>query len=227
MGVDYFSCSGCQEIICDAGEFYICESCSSYFCADCFCKLENDGFKDSENGLDACWFCTNKRELRRVNNEEFIEWLLEVSGKSREDYLNYLAGKGEFDILTEEEDDDDSGGDYQIDEEKVINLAHAIKKYFIRDNPTNSKFYDNPDDCYDGISLGSERVFEFIVSVIESGKYEKFLANPFDGDIMKHLRRDVSCGNSSCLYLIPLVPVTYQEPSVELLNKIFDIIRMH
>lgn len=108
MGVDYFPCKGCQEIICDCGEFYRCE-CSS-FCVDCFKELERDGFRYSKNRLDACWFCTKNRELRRVTNEELLEWLMKISGKSSDDYLNHLAEQGEFNTLdnsTEDSSDQD------------------------------------------------------------------------------------------------------------------------
>lgn len=124
-----------------------------------------------------------------------------------------------------------------IFEEKILALAGATKMYFEKDPPEHNKFYDRPGDCYDGISRGSEELYNFFESVIMSGKkeYTEFYNNPFKGDVMLFLKRRVSCGNSSCLYFDAtlfenLRLTTWQQltdeyyPSVELLNKIFDII---
>lgn len=121
-------------------------------------------------------------------------------------------------------------------EEKILNLAKATKLYFRKDSPKSNRFYDNIGDCYDGICLCSQEVYKFYENIIMSGKnlYLEFIDNPFRGDIMLYLTRDVSCGNSSCLYLDfrYFQPYTSWEklsgdiysPSVELVNKIFDII---
>lgn len=118
MGVDYFPCAGCQEIICDCGEFYVCQICSDYFCPECYKKLRKDGFEHSENGLQSCWFCTKDRQLRRVTNEELVKWLMKISGKSSEDYLNYLAEQGEFDPSSENSEENTSDQDSSDQEDQ-------------------------------------------------------------------------------------------------------------
>ena len=131
---------------------------------------------------------------------------------------------------------------HDIDEQyrdAVIQIGHAVSRYFDTDSPDN---YNPTGDCYDGINLGSEEVLEFADTIIMSGRdaYEKFLSDPFDGRIMSFLRRDISCGNSSCYYLEnPAKPeLTYQQllkrhnidssqplsSDIPFLNELFDIV---
>jgi hypothetical protein len=115
----------------------------------------------------------------------------------------------------------------QHDEDKLIALSYAIREYFTRDDPKGERFYERPDDCYDGICMDSKDLFDYMNSVIASGDevYANFIKNPFEGDIMKFLKRGASCGNSSCLYLIPYnAHLETKYPTVEFLNKIFGII---
>ena len=128
----------------------------------------------------------------------------------------------------------------KIFEEKILNLAKVVSLYFEKDPPENNRFYAHIGDCYDGICVHSEDYFNFFETIIMSGKNKcvEFIANPFRGDIMFFLKRDISCGNSSCLYLdfsyIHEEYITFTSwnqlsnnnnyPSVELCNKIFDII---
>lgn len=88
-------------------------------------------------------------------------------------------------------------------EEKILNLAKATKLYFERDSPDNERFYERKGDCYDGICMSSEDLYNLYENIIMSGKkeYLEFIDNPFKGDNMFFLKRDISCGNSSCLYL--------------------------
>jgi len=51
---------------------------------------ENDGERDE------CFFCTSKKEYREVSNDQFLEWLVEITGKSKQDYLDSLTEKGEI-----------------------------------------------------------------------------------------------------------------------------------
>ena len=128
-----------------------------------------------------------------------------------------------------------------IYKEKIEKLCNVTTEYFKKDPrnyPNNSRFYSRPGDCYDGIHMGSEHLYEFFDSIIMSGfeQFNKFIDNPFDGDIINYLRRDISCGNSSCLYFQPLLNInwyemknmpeefTKYEPSIEFLNRIFDLI---
>lgn len=114
MGVDYVPCAGCGETICDSGDFYICEPCGRWFCLGCFKELakdftqvnqitqSGDADENDENAegytFENCWYCTDKKSLRRVTDEEFIEWLVKISGKTHEDYLNYLLEQGQIEL---------------------------------------------------------------------------------------------------------------------------------
>lgn len=100
MGVEYFPCSNCGETICDCGDFTICESCGKYFCEQCDINLRSDkileNIQNESNECEECWYCTRNRKLRKVSDEEFIEWLVEISNKTHNDYLNHLVQKGEL-----------------------------------------------------------------------------------------------------------------------------------
>ena len=109
----------------------------------------------------------------------------------------------------------------------IIKLSHVIGNYFEKNDPEDLRFYERPEDCFDGICMDSDHMFKFMDSIIMEGKdtFDKFCNNPFDGDIMNYLRRDISCGNSTCLYLVPLSENrwTGYHPSIDFLNEIFDI----
>lgn len=100
MGVDYFPCFNCGETICDCGEFTICISCNNYFCEQCAIKLANDkmleNIQDESDECEECWYCTRNKALRKVSNEEFTEWLVKISDKTYNDYLNYLIQQGKL-----------------------------------------------------------------------------------------------------------------------------------
>jgi len=113
----------------------------------------------------------------------------------------------------------------------------ALANYFEKHSPRDRRFYHNPKDCYDGLCFRSEEAFETVEAYILLGKeaFEKFCANPFDGDILKHTRRDVSCGNSSCLYIVHPTEKRWKDivgheaywaecRTVDFLNEIFDVV---
>lgn len=138
----------------------------------------------------------------------------------------------------------------KIFRDKIIKMSNVIYQYFQKNNPKDSKFYDNPDDYYDyydGIHLSSESLFELMYSIIVLGdeKFDQFCEIPFDGNIMNYLEHGISCGNSSCLYFrkISMDKLSimgsknnqensdddtsvnlYYPDDVDFLNQIFDII---
>jgi hypothetical protein len=98
---------------------------------------------------------------------------------------------------------------YEFYRELVSKACYTIVDYFNKDpnnDPKHNRFYERPGDCYDGIIMDSDYFHTFIESIIMSGKsqFDEFIKNPFNGDIMNNLKRDISCGNSSCLYLQPI-----------------------
>lgn len=64
MGVEYFPCDGCGEIICDAGYFWYC-ICRKMYCQDCFTE-QMKKFPCPEE-LQDYWDKTNKNMLYRCN----------------------------------------------------------------------------------------------------------------------------------------------------------------
>lgn len=66
MGVDFFSCDGCGESICDCGSYIKCRKCEHRWC-DLTCAIKNGGYKynDDEDDDDydddyeeqSCKFC--------------------------------------------------------------------------------------------------------------------------------------------------------------------------
>ena len=122
----------------------------------------------------------------------------------------------------------------------IDKACHAFADYFNKDpynHPKHPRFYSRPDDYYDGILLDSDHIYEFIEGIIMSGEltFNKFIKNPFDGDIMNNLKRDISCGNSSCLYLKPTISgewmylindddIYHKLITIDLLNHIFSIV---
>lgn len=97
MGVEYFDCPRCSETICDCGEFYSCDNCYKSFCVGCYKELSEKGFELNEDGgFYLCCYCTDKKELRETTDEEFIEWLVKISGKTKDDYIKFLISKGDL-----------------------------------------------------------------------------------------------------------------------------------
>jgi len=41
MGVDYFPCDGCNELICITGDYHSCNHCTQSFCEECSEKLKH------------------------------------------------------------------------------------------------------------------------------------------------------------------------------------------
>lgn len=88
-----------------------------------------------------------------------------------------------------------------IHKQLIIRGAYAISHYF-DNNPINDhRFYKDINDPYDGISMGSDTIIDFIESLIMCGKddFNEFIINSFKGDVMNYLSRIISCGNSSYL----------------------------
>lgn len=126
----------------------------------------------------------------------------------------------------------------KIFREKIIKMSYVICEYFQNDNPNSTRFFSDPDDCYDGIHMTSNELLKLMYGIILSGKekFNQFCENPFEGDIMSYLKRDVSCGNSSCLYFHKISfnrlfiarltdnIDTYYPDDVAFLNQIFDIV---
>lgn len=88
-----------------------------------------------------------------------------------------------------------------IHRQLIIKGTYAIADYFNNNSINDTRFYQTIDDPYDGISMSSDVIIDFIDSLIMSGKdnFDNFCVNPFKGDVMYYLSRIVSCGNSSCL----------------------------
>ena len=58
MGVDYFPCHGCDEIICDCGDFKRCEFCNNSYCSlQCGEMIKLPGFDNPV--CRSCWPCCN------------------------------------------------------------------------------------------------------------------------------------------------------------------------
>lgn len=111
-------------------------------------------------------------------------------------------------------------------EQQIVNIAKALKASVDKYGGVHSSvFCEKEDDCYDGLNLSSYDVVAFAQALMAAKQAQNFIENP---DILKHTKRAVSCGNSSCLYLvIPFSKVSPSEDvihSIEFLNKIFDVI---
>lgn len=49
---------------------------------------------DNDDERNECFFCTEKKELREVPDSIFIAWLIKITGKTKQDYINHLVTEG-------------------------------------------------------------------------------------------------------------------------------------
>jgi len=53
--------------------------------------------KDEDDGeRTECFFCTPNKEFREVATDQYLGWLVSLTGKTKEDYLNHLTEIGEI-----------------------------------------------------------------------------------------------------------------------------------
>ena len=97
---DDFECSGidCKNRL-DYGDGTTCECRETYYCYECVRELE-DSFDLIDGKFETCPDC-----FEEVENEEYIKWLEEISGKTRQDYGLYLINQ-EFGIGKSEYEDE-------------------------------------------------------------------------------------------------------------------------
>jgi len=91
MGVDYFPCDECEEIICDAGDYYRCENCSNHLCVRCGddaskiricrrCKHCNCNCKPYE--MDILVLCNTCTTFSSPKKSLLINFLIKQAGYS-------------------------------------------------------------------------------------------------------------------------------------------------
>ncbi len=166
-----------------------------------------------------------------------------------EEFWNCIASGAKLvPVQNNDDDSDDEEANLvkKAQEEKLkqlntIFLEHirvgckALANYFAKDSPKNvEKFYEDPEDCYDGLYFNSDVAMETVQAYIMLGKdkFDEFCKNPFDGDILKYTERAPSCGNSSCLYILHptkkrwydiVGSSIYEAYDCDFLNEIHDI----
>jgi len=80
MGVGYFSCSVCTEVICDAGDYGVCGNCESFLCMDCSKEAAIlYGLDDVEGNALHCQNCSGDT----VDYKELSEYLLTYANKGK------------------------------------------------------------------------------------------------------------------------------------------------
>lgn len=80
MGVGYFSCSVCTEVICDAGDYEVCGSCESFLCVNCSKEAaEKYGIDEDEGYCLKCQNCSGDT----VDYKELAEYLLTYANKGK------------------------------------------------------------------------------------------------------------------------------------------------
>jgi hypothetical protein len=99
MGVDYYSCSCCNEALYE--EFTDrCESCDERLCVDCLVNTDDVGrdghytypFSNEDGEIESkfCPYCQGTE----IDEHSFINFLCEKLGESREELEEkYLAGR--------------------------------------------------------------------------------------------------------------------------------------
>lgn len=70
MGVEYFPCHTCNEIICDAGDFGSCEICENVLCIDCVKKYKREHCEDCGKLPDQCICIDEKCDCGEKDCEE-------------------------------------------------------------------------------------------------------------------------------------------------------------
>lgn len=115
MGVDYFPCSSCKTVICDAGDYGTCDNCYDSFCEDCadetksvyFCsrceKHQNDcKCSREERDIEQHYLCTKCVDGRGPSSGNLIAFLIEKAGFDNytETVKAYYASKGQIPTRT-------------------------------------------------------------------------------------------------------------------------------
>ncbi len=88
MGVDYYICSRCNETFSDHDDHEWC-LCGERFCGDCMEYLDQK-IPNEKDEREECFYCTSDKNIREVTNGQFLKWLVDITGKTKQDYLNYL-----------------------------------------------------------------------------------------------------------------------------------------
>ena len=99
MGVDYFPCDRCGEVISDAGDYYRCSQCPQVFCDEC---------KESVKHIYVCQKChcsqsLCKCDLREVKAFYLCDLCVDGRGPPNNSLIEFLLTKAGFKNLTEAE----------------------------------------------------------------------------------------------------------------------------
>lgn len=87
MGVDYYNCDGCKEIIPDCGDYERCDTCSAFFCTDCG---NNPDIKWKWGENDMCIECTKLPSRINISKSKLLVWICEKYK------LDYFKEKQEY-----------------------------------------------------------------------------------------------------------------------------------
>lgn len=102
MGVDFFPCNSCKEIICDVGDYIYCEECGRTWCdEECGehdrliltpcddCDTEEEA-EEHGCGEYVCGYCRNVM----ATDKELLDYVLKKLGISKSELTNeYLRSE--------------------------------------------------------------------------------------------------------------------------------------
>jgi hypothetical protein len=89
MGVDFFPCGTCDEVICDVGPYERC-SCGDRICEECY-KEQKDkyGLSEDDEVLAYCDNCTPTI----IRDEDILSYLLKSTGMTREQVIEKIEAE--------------------------------------------------------------------------------------------------------------------------------------
>lgn len=106
MGNDYFPCTNCKEIICDAGDYYSCDQCGDSFCEQCsddlctFYKCQNCEHPEStcqceKRDIETIYLCDDCITGDRPKKRDLIDFLVLKAGFKNQEEVEkaYYAAK--------------------------------------------------------------------------------------------------------------------------------------
>ena len=89
---DFESCVCCKKIWCWSN-MEACLKCDLGICYNCLNGFEDTFSKDENGELLECFYCTDKMKFRRATDDQLLEYLLDKSGKSRDNVeKEYIEG---------------------------------------------------------------------------------------------------------------------------------------
>lgn len=124
MGVDFYPCSGCGGVYCDAGEYYTCDICDENACEECGDSWMIIRRRMGQRDLRACNKCCTVNVTRREVFAELLRLYQALPGS--EPGLTYRAirerlaagRKTRYEIWKEEEGSESDAKEEENDEKE-------------------------------------------------------------------------------------------------------------